>query len=134
MTDIREYINGKFRKLKSIIKRIKRNMPKVLIANYDLTIDVNPGYSLLNNFLYKNAPIHTVCGGHATCGCCRIKIIEGPKGMSPPNQFEILRLGEDLLQDGWRLSCQSYILRDIAIHMPTSEELDQRCSPKRKMK
>lgn len=109
-------------------------MPKVLIANHDLSIDVNPGHSLLNNFLNQDAPIHTVCGGHANCGCCRIRILAGAKGMSPPNQFEVRRLGDELIQDGWRLSCQSYILRDIAVHMPTSEELHPSCSPKRKVK
>lgn len=105
-------------------------MPKVTISNHQISIDFNPGYNLLHNFLNLGAPIHTVCGGNANCGCCRIKILDGSKGMTPPNSMEIRRLGRELIDKGWRLSCQSHSLRDITAHMPTTEELDGRCSPK----
>lgn len=102
-------------------------MHKITIENLDISIQSNPGYSLLNNFLQLDVPIHTICGGNANCGCCRIKILSGTKGMTRPNHLEIRRLGEHLIDEGWRLSCQSYSLRDIVVHIPVSEELDTKC-------
>ena len=102
----------------------------VTILNHNLKVSCQPGYSLLNNFLINNAPIHTICGGHASCGCCRIKILEGEKGLTQPNEREVKRLGKDLISQGWRLSCQTHSLRDITVHMPTSSELDPECSKK----
>ena len=96
----------------------------VTILNHNLKVSCQPGYSLLNNFLINNAPIHTICGG------CRIKILEGEKGLTQPNEREVKRLGKDLISQGWRLSCQTHSLRDITVHMPTSSELDPECSKK----
>ncbi len=104
--------------------------PTITVQNHDLHIKAEPARSLLNNFLINDAPIHTTCGGHANCGCCRVKIINGRKGVSPANNREIKRLGNDLIEGGWRLSCQTYTLRDLVVHMPTSDELDSRCSKK----
>ena len=39
-----------------------------------------------------------------------------------------VKLGEELIEQGWRLSCQTYALRDITIYMPTGEELDGICT------
>ena len=105
-------------------------MPRIRIENHDISIQSNPGYSLLNNFLQHDVPIHTVCGGHADCGCCRIRVLNGDKGMTRPNYLEKVRLGEHLISEGWRLSCQSYTLRDIVVHVPDPEELDRKCGKK----
>ena len=102
---------------------------KIEIENLDLEIDATPALSLLNNFLVQGAPVHTVCGGKALCGCCRIKIIAGQESMSKPNKFEQEKLGVALLNEGWRLSCQSFALRGIKIFMPKGEDLADFCSP-----
>lgn len=103
-------------------------MAQIFIENHNQVITCNPGLNLLNNFLINDIPIHTVCGGKAMCGCCRIKIISGMEGINKVNQAETSRLGEELIKDGWRLACQSFCLRDITVHVPTSQELDDLCS------
>ena len=100
------------------------------ILDHDLKITCKPAYSLLNNFLINGAPIHTTCGGHANCGCCRIKIEKGDKGLTQANEREIRRLGKDLIEQGWRLSCQTHSLRDLVVYMPTANELNPGCSKK----
>jgi ferredoxin len=102
----------------------------VTILNRDLEISCRPAFSLLNNFLINDAPIHTTCGGHANCGCCRIKVLEKSRGLTPPNEREKRRLGEYLISQGWRLSCQTHSLGDLVVHMPTENELDSECSKK----
>lgn len=103
-------------------------MVKIKIKNLARTIEARPGLNLLNNFILGKAPVHTICGGRARCGCCRIRILEGEKGMSPVNSQETARLGQALIDEHWRLSCQSYVLRDITIHLPGDGELDGFCS------
>lgn len=103
-------------------------MAKIHIKNLDRTIEAGPGLNLLNNFILTESPIHTVCGGRAMCGCCRIRVLEGEAGTSRPNAAEIARLGEELIEQGWRLSCQTYALRDITVYMPIDADLDDICS------
>jgi ferredoxin len=103
---------------------------KINIQNFQTTIAVRPGYSLLNTLLNEELPIHTVCGGRARCGCCRIRIITGAKVISPVNDWEKIRLTAEELATGWRLACQAHSLRDITIHLPISEELEPVCSKK----
>lgn len=102
-------------------------MPRIIIENHHMEIDVSPGLNLLSHFLIHQAPIHTVCGGRAMCGCCRIQILSGEKGLSPLTDEEIRRLGRELTQQGWRLSCQTFCFRDITVHMPPGEELAGVC-------
>ena len=106
-------------------------MAEINIKNLQTTIAARLGYSLLNTLLHEEQPIHTVCGGRARCGCCRIRVLAGEKGTSPINDLEKVRLTAEELDAGWRLACQTYTLRDITIHLPTSEELDPTCVKKR---
>lgn len=103
-------------------------IPRITIQNLDVTVDARPGQSLLNSLLYEEIHIHTVCGGKARCGCCRIRIVSGSKGLTPVNKYETVRLGKELLDDGWRLACQTSTLRDVTIYLPTADELDSHCS------
>lgn len=102
-------------------------MSLITIENHKLTINSNPGLSLLNNFVLNQAPIHTICGGRARCGCCRIKITSGQEGTTKVNEGEIARLGNKLIEEGWRLSCQTHSIRDLSVYMPTADELDKIC-------
>jgi len=106
-------------------------VPRITLNNLHVSVDAKPGQSLLNTLLHEDQPIHTVCGGRARCGCCRIRVLSGAKGTSPINQLEKTGLTADELAAGWRLACQAHILRDITVHLPTGEELDSICTKKR---
>lgn len=106
-------------------------MPKITIDNLNLSVEALPGRSLLISLLNADQPIHTVCGGKAACGCCRIRILEGRYKLSPVNQYEKARLGEEVIEDGWRLACQVHALRDVTIYLPAANELDKICSKKK---
>ncbi len=102
--------------------------PKIIIENFHVTIESRPGMSLLNSLLYEEQPIHTVCGGKANCGCCRVRIVSDGKGLSPPNEYEMNRHGEEERNKGWRLACQTWTLRDVTIYLPTGDELGTGCT------
>lgn len=107
-------------------------MSKIHIDNHHITVPAIPGRSLLVSLLNEDQPIHTVCGGKAGCGCCRVKILQGGDKLSPVNENEIRRLGSAIIKDGWRLACQTYLLRDVTIYLPKGNELDSICSKKAK--
>lgn len=105
-------------------------MAEIKIENLDRTVPALPGRSLLISLLHEEQPVHTVCGGKAQCGCCRVKILEGGKKLSPVRPGEKARLGADKLAEGWRLSCQTHNLRDVTLYLPSADELDTHCSKK----
>lgn len=107
-------------------------MPTITIDNLGQTVAALPGQSLLSSLLHEGQPIHTRCGGRARCGCCRVRVLAGARGTSPPRPQEVARLGEAAMADGWRLACQTYILRDLTIFLPSAEELDSACSSRPK--
>jgi len=45
---------------------------------------------------------------------------------------ERLKLGEELIENGWRLACQTFSMRDVSIYIPSSDELDDVCSGKQR--
>jgi ferredoxin len=103
-------------------------MSKITVENLGVTIEARAGQSILISLQYEALPIHTVCGGRARCGCCRIRILEGAKGATPVNEYERVRLGIELIEEGWRLACQVHVLHDVTIFLPTADELDASCS------
>lgn len=103
-------------------------MPTITIDNLGRKVPALPGQSLLTSLLHEGQPIHTRCGGKARCGCCRVRVLEGATGSSPRRPQELARLGEEAMGSGWRLACQTYVLRDVALYLPPAEELDAACS------
>ncbi len=106
-------------------------MSKITIDNLNMIVEALPSRSLLISLLNADQPIHTVCGGKAACGCCRIRILKGGVKLSPVNQYEKARLGPEIIEDGWRLACQTHILRDVRIYLPGPDELDFICLKKK---
>ncbi len=60
-----------------------------------------------------------VCGGNATCGTCRVIILEGKENLSPISKREFQLLGEDRIQQNCRLACQCKILGEVVVKIPS---------------
>ena len=68
------------------------------------TVDVEPGSVLLRAAHAQGVDITATCGGRGRCTSCRIKVVEG---VAPPGTInDQLQLGDDLVREGYRLSCQ----------------------------
>jgi len=64
--------------------------------------------------------IETPCGGAATCGKCRVRIIAGA---AAPGARDVEFFSEDELADGWRLACQMSLCDDTIVSIPDSSRL-----------
>jgi len=60
------------------------------------------------------------CGGVGTCGDCRVRFVEDAP---PPGPEDLALLGQSLVDDGWRLSCQVVPFADCHIEI---EKVDTR--------
>jgi uncharacterized 2Fe-2S/4Fe-4S cluster protein (DUF4445 family) len=68
------------------------------------TVAVEPGAVLLRAAHTQGVDITATCGGRGRCTSCRVKVVEGT---APPGTInDQLQLGDDLIREGYRLSCQ----------------------------
>ena len=99
---------------KYIFTTIVQNSQQLIEKIYPL----NTAQSLLRNLSINHISSRGKCGGKAVCGQCRIQIIIGNNVCNLPNAEEKIHFTEQELQQGWRLACQTFCLRDISFHLP----------------
>ncbi|MFQ6117157.1 MAG: ASKHA domain-containing protein, partial [Candidatus Bipolaricaulia bacterium] len=85
-------------------------------------LEAKEGENLFHLLVRHGHPIPSACGGMGTCGKCRVLIQEGLK---PPTESEQVHLSQEELDQGWRLSCQQRIDRDIILEVPQIDETTQ---------
>jgi len=88
---------------------------KQIIINDDQIIPVTSDDSLLNVLSEHKIFIPSACGGKATCGFCKFKLIEGGPEIRP-TELPFLNAQERI--DGIRLSCQVKVKDDMKIFIP----------------
>ncbi len=91
---------------------------KIDINNNEKELTVDGGSSLLSSLAANKIFIPSACGGKATCGLCKIKVLSD---VGPVLPTEEPFLTPEEIKDGIRLSCQVKIKKDIKVSIP--EEL-----------
>src|SRR5207237_9691405 len=88
----------------------------------DRTLEVVAGTTILRAAHAAGVDITATCGGRGRCTSCRVKFIEG--AVPPPTIMDELQLGDDLVRDGYRLSCQCGVTEPITVEL--APPLDER--------
>jgi len=86
-----------------------------LTINDNEPLVVEGGNTVLQCLLDNNIFIPSACGGRATCGFCKLKILEGG-GMLLPTETPFLT--KDEIRQNVRLTCQVKVKEDIKIIIP----------------
>ena len=86
------------------------------------TLEVVSGTTILRAAHAAGVDITATCGGRGRCTSCRVKFIEG--AVPPPTIMDELQLGDDLVRDGYRLSCQCGVMEPITVEL--APPLDER--------
>lgn len=81
-------------------------------------LTVDGGSSLLSSLASNKIFIPSACGGKATCGLCKVKVMEGAGPLLPTEEPY---LTPEERKDGIRLSCQVKIKSNLRVYIP--EEL-----------
>jgi uncharacterized 2Fe-2S/4Fe-4S cluster protein (DUF4445 family) len=85
-------------------------------------VAVEPGTVLLRAAHAQGVDITATCGGRGRCTSCRVKIVDGTP---PPGTInDQLQLGDDLVREGYRLSCQLAPIEPLGVQL--APPLDER--------
>src|SRR6266849_1514175 len=68
------------------------------------TLALPPSTSILKSAHAASIEITATCGGRGRCTSCRVKFVAGT--IPPPTIMDEIQLGNDLVREGYRLSCQ----------------------------
>lgn len=90
-------------------------MPTIRFITSGRTVEFPDGddVNLLRIAIRNECDVPYKCAS-GNCGTDRIFVESGASHLSPPRKRERDRLGE-LLDQGWRLACQTYVSGDISI-------------------
>jgi ferredoxin len=97
------------------------DVPRVTFEPFGRTVDCNPGESIFACARRHDIPIPTACNGQATCGLCRVKIIDGEAALPPISRAEQKHLGNTYFITRLRLSCQSFPTADLTVRVPDAK-------------
>ncbi|MFN3966421.1 MAG: NADH:ubiquinone reductase (Na(+)-transporting) subunit F [Endomicrobiia bacterium] len=86
-----------------------------IVINKEKTIHVTGGEYLLSSLVSNKIYIPSACGGKATCGHCKIKVLSGAGSILPTEEVFITRQERN---SGLRLACQVKIKGIVEIYIP----------------
>ena len=84
------------------------------------------GQTLLQGLQLAGKRVETACGGAGSCHLCRVWITRGGEALSAPAPLERRALGNVLLAQGMRLSCQVVVEGPLGVKLPAYETSQQR--------
>src|SRR5512132_3105883 len=86
------------------------------------TLQVDPGVTILASAHAAGVDVVATCGGRGRCTSCRVKFVAG--SIPPPTIMDELQLGDALVREGYRLSCQCRVAEPVTVQV--SPPLDER--------
>lgn len=96
---------------------------KIKFMPQNVEADVDPSKSLMKIAMEAGLKIKSICGGVASCGECRVKIIEGDNSIPEPGKPELNLIGTSYFLDGRRLSCQVRCFGSVTVDL--TEQLNK---------
>ena len=86
------------------------------------TLEVETGITILRAAHAHGVDITATCGARGRCTSCRVKFVAG--AIPPPTIMDELQLGDALVREGYRLSCQCHVTGPITVQV--APPLDER--------
>ncbi len=93
-------------------------MPSVTFLPAGQRVACEDGASVFEVGRRAGVEISTACVGKATCGLCRVKLVEGEAHVSPLNAAEKKHLGNVYFITKTRLACQTRVSGDVVVELP----------------
>jgi uncharacterized 2Fe-2S/4Fe-4S cluster protein (DUF4445 family) len=78
-------------------------------------LDTKPGTTILKSAHAGGVDITATCGGRGRCTSCRVKLVAGTA--PPPTIMDELQLGDTLVREGYRLSCQWPVTEPVTVQI-----------------
>jgi uncharacterized 2Fe-2S/4Fe-4S cluster protein (DUF4445 family) len=94
--------------------------------------EISTGITLLETARRLGVEIESICGGHQTCGKCKVVVEEGEfakfgvrssaSALTPPGEREERYAGRYAFRPGERLSCACQVVGDVVIRVPEESQ------------
>ncbi len=95
-------------------------MPKVTFNPYGITVEAPEGTNLIRAAMDAGVHVNASCGGEGICGKCRVILESGEIDSAHSESFS-----SDDWDSGCRLACQSSIVGDVAVRIPSESLIDR---------
>lgn len=89
-------------------------MPALNFHSSNKSIEVDPDTNLLRTSIRFEGGVPYKCGG-GICGTCTVLVVEGHEHLSKVMKKELVRLGQEKINQGFRLACQTFLTGDVTI-------------------
>jgi ferredoxin len=89
-------------------------MPVITYQTSGKSVEVPVESNLLRSSIRYQGNVPFKCGA-GLCGTCKVRIVEGYANLSPVGKKEIQRLGQEKIDEGYRLACQTFIHGDVTV-------------------
>lgn len=86
-----------------------------ITMNGDKSFNITGGDNLLSYLTQQKIFIPSACGGKATCGFCKVKVLSGGGDILPTEEVYVTKQERE---EGLRLACQVKVKKDLEIYMP----------------
>ncbi len=93
-------------------------MPSVTFQPSGARVECADGESVFEIARRAGVGISTACVGKATCGLCRVKVLDGEAHLTPFNAAEKKHLGNVYFITKTRLACQARVSGDVVVELP----------------
>jgi len=94
---------------------------EVQFAHLDAPLRVAYDKTLLDVALDADIDLNHYCGGMASCGSCRIVVVEGMENLSPLSSTEEMTLDIFRTSEADRLGCQCTVRGPVRIEVPPQD-------------
>jgi uncharacterized 2Fe-2S/4Fe-4S cluster protein (DUF4445 family) len=82
-------------------------LPTITFQPSGLRVECQIGESVYEVAWRSNAALSSACGAKATCGLCRVKIVDGEQFLTPLTDHDKRHLGNVYFLTKVRLGCQA---------------------------
>lgn len=106
-----------------MVAHVKEGQVTVMVNGEPLTCD--PQRPLLNELLRAGKLVPTACGGKGVCHLCRVTVLNREL-LTVPSRLEKRALGNVLVAQGMRLSCQISAREGLQLQLPKVETPEER--------
>ena len=79
---------------------------------------VERGATLLEAANSLDVDVDHYCGGNASCGTCRVEIVDGERSLSRRQEMEEAALRGSARHSHVRLACQTKVLGPVTVRIP----------------
>jgi 2Fe-2S ferredoxin len=90
-------------------------MPRVTFQPSGKQFDVRRGGSLLRAAVRARMHLGRSCRGDGACGACRVRVLAGGDGLSPPTSDEARLARRRPLAADERYACQARVFGDVTV-------------------